>query len=82
MQLAIIREAKVELEDHSDELCIWFTTFVSEGSAALQVVGPHDPRFYGLWAAMNGKVENLNGKSCWVDTSVSCFISFSSMANL
>ena len=82
MQLAIMREAKVEIEDHSDELCIWFSTFVSEGSAALQVVGPSDERFMSLWNAMHGEVKNLNGRACWVDTTRPGIIQFDSVAKI
>ena len=65
--LAIIRNAHVAAEDHSDELCVWFDAYTSECGAALQIVGPSDTeRFATLWTVMKGDVNNLNGKPCWV----------------
>lgn len=65
-QLAIIKDAQVRVEDHTGDLMVVFSAFVSEGVAASHWVGPREDSFQSLWKAMRGNVENLNGRACWV----------------
>lgn len=67
-QLAIIRRPHVALEDHSMQLCIAFDTYITESSAASHWVPPTDERFISLWETMQGDINNLDGKPCWVNT--------------
>lgn len=69
-QLAIIRNAHRAIEDHAGVYAIVFDAYITEGSAALQVVLPRDERFASLWDALGGGdgcVSLLNGKSAWVE---------------
>jgi hypothetical protein len=78
--LGVIKHAHVDIEDHTGELAIVFDTFIDEASAACQWIMPSDERFISLWEAMHGNVDNLVGKTAWVDTSRPGLITFIEMA--
>lgn len=66
-EVAIVRDARVAIEDHSHEVCIVLSAYTSEATAADHWIGPSSgPAFLSLWNAMRGNVANLNGKPCWV----------------
>ena len=80
-RLAIIRKAGVSVNDHSGRKNIVFSTYTEEGVAADQWIDPKEDAFLSLWDAMNGNIDNLNGKACWVNQD-DTFIRFESMAAL
>ena len=62
----IIREVGIGRRD-TNHPCLWFTMYISEGTASLQVISwddAHDivARFYD--------VRSLEGYPCWADVSV------------
>lgn len=65
-RMAIIRNPKALVEDHSRNIAIVITCYVEEGIAADHWITLTDPQFKSLWQHMNGNVENLNGKPCLV----------------
>lgn len=66
-QLAIIRDPRVEFEDHNGRLCLFFETYISECHAAMQVVQLPDTDIPGLrW-----DVSALEGQPCWVEVDAS-----------
>lgn len=69
-RLAIIREARREVDDHGGQIALTFSTYINESQAAMQVVhAGTDPRFLSLWRAMGDSIDSLNGQPCWVDVS-------------
>ena len=62
-QLAIIRNAHIAYEDHSERFALFFDAYLSEGLSSLQIVSlPDLPDIPGIaW-----DVSRLNGKPCWV----------------
>lgn len=79
--LAIVKDAGVQVDDHTGKIALIFTAMTSEGVGALQVIHITDERFASCWAAMQGDVRNLSGKPCWVKTERS-FIYFDRMATI
>lgn len=61
--LAIVRNPRVSIEDHSLKTCLFFDAFTREGFCALQIVAlPELPEIPGIkW-----DVSALDGKPCWV----------------
>lgn len=65
--LGIIRDPHFGVGDRGT-VALWFTVYVSESGAALQVFGVEDA--VAIIAAYGVRdVSDLDGKSCWVDTS-------------
>ena len=62
-QMAIIRDVGIGAGDRGIP-CLWFSTYVTESSAALQVIDWTDA--FELLKAVD-RVEQLNGKPCWVE---------------
>lgn len=79
--LAIIRRPHIAIEDHSGDTCVVFETYITECSAASQWISPKDETFVSVWNAMNGNVENLDGKPCWVEAGAG-FVVFQEMAKI
>lgn len=71
-QLAIIKQVHCGVGDRG-YAALWFSTYITEGSAALQVFGWEEAKTiieaYGV-----SDVARLEGKPCWVDTSAAGLI--------
>ena len=65
--LAIIREVHCGVSDRGTA-CLWFSAYIGESSAALQVMSWSDAKDI-IEAYAVTDVADLNGKPCWVDTS-------------
>ena len=64
-QLAIMRDVGYGCRDVGHPV-LFFNTYISEGEAALQILGGTDA--YNLIADSSVyDVKNLEGKACWVD---------------
>ena len=63
-KLAIMKNVGIGLRDTNTPM-LWFNTFVSEGSTALQCLGWEDA-FELIKAAGCTEVKHLEGKPCWV----------------
>ncbi len=78
--LGIIRDPHFGVGDRGT-VALWFTVYVGEASAALQVFGVEDAvaiiAAYGV-----GDVADLNGKPCWLDTSTPGMIRWVKAAKL
>lgn len=66
--MAIIKDAKFGVGDRG-KTTLTFSTFITEGSAALQVFYDMDEISSILEKYGVEDVPHLNGKACWVDTS-------------
>ena len=69
-QLAIMKDVSVGHRD-APFVCMWFSVFVSESSAALTVLpldDPKDTRAIDLLATVY-ELKNLEGRPVWVDVS-------------
>lgn len=64
-QLAVIRNAHLEVEDHCGEVCIFFDAYLTESVASLQVIRWNDAQ---RMLQRCRQVSDLNGKACWVET--------------
>jgi hypothetical protein len=63
-QMALIKNAHIAYEDHSQRLCIFFDAYTTEGFSSLQIVPlPDLPDVPCLAWDTSG----LNGKVCWVE---------------
>lgn len=64
-QLAVIRDVHFGVGDRGT-VCMWFSAYITEGSAAVQVLSVE--RAVELIAAAGvDDVRKLDGRTCWVD---------------
>ena len=65
-QMAIIKDMGIGLRDIGSP-CIWFTTYISECSAALQVITGKDQIYEFIKASGAKDISDLEGEPCWVE---------------
>lgn len=64
-QLAIIKDIHFGNRDVGQP-CVWFTSMINEGTGALQVLMEEDLISFVKDSGCH-KLEDLEGKPCWVD---------------
>lgn len=68
-QLAIIRNPRIEYEDHTRGYVYMFDIRISDATSSFFWIAPSNPLFKELWEACaktNGNVSALDGHPCWI----------------